>query len=207
MLELYGYPRSRSFRVLWALEESGLDYRYHPVDLLKGEGQTAEYLKLNPSGKVPLLVDGELALSESAAICTYLGDKHPESGLVPRPGTAERARYDQWCYFVLTELEQPLWTAGRHRFIYPDEKKVPAVVEIVPWEFGKAAAVLGKGLAGRDYLVGESFTMADILAAHTLNWARAFKVPHGIRALDDYQERICARAAFSRAREREDAAK
>ncbi len=120
MLEIYGTPRSRATRVTWALEELAVEYRYHPVDLLKGEGQKPEFRKLNPSGKVPVLVDGDLVLSESAAICAYLGDKFPESGLVPRPGTADRAKYDQWSYFLLTELEQPLWTAGKHRFVYPE---------------------------------------------------------------------------------------
>lgn len=207
MYDVYGMPRSRTTRVVWALEEIGADYRYHLVDLTKGEGQRPDFLSLNPFGKVPVLVDGGLVLRESAAICAYLGDKHPESELVPRPGTVERARYDQWSYFVLTELEQPLWTAAKHRFVYPREKRVPAVLELVPWEFGRAAAVLAKGLEGCDYLVGDSFTMADILAAHTLSWARAYKILHGNALLDDYEQRICGRAALARARERENEAR
>lgn len=206
MYDVYGMPRSRTTRVVWALEEIGADYRYHLVDLSKGEGQRPDYLKLNPFGKVPVLVDGDLVLRESAAICAYLGDKHPESELVPRPGTAERAIYDQWSYFVLTELEQPLWTAAKHRFVYPQEKRVPAILELVPWEFGRAAAVLAKGLKGRNYLVGDNFTMTDILAAHTLGWARGYKIPHGIALLDEYEQRISARAALARARERESTA-
>lgn len=203
MMDVYGYPRSRSLRVLWALEELGAAYRYHQVDLLKGEGHSREYLKLNPFGKVPTLVDGELVMSESAAICTYLGDKFPESELVPGPGGSERALYDKWSYFVLSELEQPLWTAAKHRFVYPEEKKRPEILDIVPWEFGRAAKVLDQGLQGRNFLVGDSFTMVDILAAHTLVWARAFKIPHDRPALDAYQERICSRAAYSQAKERE----
>ncbi|HEY5674092.1 MAG TPA: glutathione S-transferase family protein [Malonomonas sp.] len=203
MYHIYGMPRSRSTRVVWALEELGVDYQFHLVDLGKGEGQSPEFLKLNPSGKVPVLADGDLVLTESAAICTYLGDQHPQSELVPRPGTTERAEYDQWGYFVLTELEQPLWTIAKHKFALPKEKRVPAILEVAPWEFQRAAAVLAKRLEGRDYLLGNRFTMIDLLAAHTLVWARAFKVTHGFAGLDAYEQKICARAAFVRARERE----
>ena len=203
MYEVYGMPRTRTTRVVWALEELGVDYRYHLVDLLKGEGQYPEYLKLNPFGKVPVLIDGGLVLTESAAICTYLGDQLPGSELVPRCGTVNRGKYDQWCYFVLTELEQPLWTAAKHRFVYPKEKRLPAILDLIPWEFGRAAAVLAKGLVGREFLVGDSFTMADILAAHTLGWARGFKIPQGDPHLDEYEQRIRSRAAYARALKRE----
>jgi len=206
LYQVYGMPRTRSTRVVWALEELGADYQLHLVDLTKGEGQSPEFLKLNPAGKVPVLTDGELVLTESAAICTYLGDRHPESGLVPRPGTAERAEYDQWGYFVLSELEQPLWTLGKHRFALPKERRVAAILDVAPWEFQRAAKVLATRLDQRNYLVGDSFSMVDILAAHTLLWARAFKVPHGFASLDAYEQRICAREAFARARERENTA-
>jgi glutathione S-transferase len=203
MYQIYGMPRTRSTRVVWALEELGAEYQLHLVDLTKGEGQSAEFLKLNPAGKVPVLIDGELVLTESAAIITYLGDQQPQAELVPRPGTPQRGQYDQWCHFVLSELEQPLWLIGKHRFALPAEKRVPAILEVAPWEFQRAAAVLAKRLEGREYLVGDGFTLVDILAAHTLLWARAFKVPHGIANLDAYEQRICARPAFTRARERE----
>ena len=203
MYHIYGMPKTRSTRVVWALEELGVEYRFHLVDLAKGAGQSPEFLKLNPAGKVPVLTDGELVLTESAAICTYLGDRHPESELVPRPGSAERGQYDQWCCFVLSELEQPLWTIGKHKFALPKEQRVAEVLAVAPWEFQRAAAVLAKRLAGREYLVGASFSMVDILAAHTLRWAQAFKVAHDIEALDEYQQRISSRAAFANARARE----
>ena len=174
---------------------------------MKGEGQSPEFLKLNPFGKVPVLIDGDLRLTESAAICTYLGDKHPDSELVPRPGTAERGIYDQWCYFVLSELEQPLWTIHKHRFVFPKEKKVPQMLEVAPWEFGRALKVLTAGLGSREYLVGDSFTMADILTAHTLTWARVAKLDYGSSELEAYEQRICGRAALARAKEREKTAK
>lgn len=207
MYQVYGMPRTRSTRVVWALEELEAEYEFHLVDLMKREGQSPEFLKLNPFGKIPVLIDGDLVLTESAAICTYLGDKYPQSGLVPVSGTRERAIYDQWSYFVMTELEQPLWTIAKHRFSLPEEKRVPAILDVALWEFQRAAAVLADYLEGREYLVGAAFTMVDILAAHSLLWARAYKLPHNCERLDRYTQQISERAAFSRAREREAAGK
>lgn len=207
MYDLYGMPMTRATRVTWALEEIGAEYHYHLVDLMKGEGQSPEFLRLNPFGKVPVLVDGDLVLSESAAICTYLGDKHPESELVPPTGSGERAKYDQWCYFVLTELEQPLWTLHKHRFVFPEEKRVSQILEVAVWEFQRALAVFEQGLGEQEYLVGNSFSMADILAAHTLRWARAAKQKINSSQLQAFEQRICGRTALERAKQREQAAK
>lgn len=203
MYHLYGMPRTRSTRVTWALEEIGAEYCYHLVDLMKGEGQSPDFLKLNPFGKVPVLRDGDVLLTESAAICTYLADQNPETGLAPRVGTIERGKYDQWCFFVLTELEQPLWTIHRHRFVYPQDKKVPQMLDVAPWEFQRAINVLAEKLGQREYLVGDSFTMADILLAHTLIWARLYKLDFESLELEDYVQRISGRSAFARAKERE----
>ncbi len=199
MKTLYGMPHTRSFRALWALEEIGVDYRYQLVDLGKGGGQTPEFQALNPAGKLPVLVDGDLVLSESAAICTYLAECYPHKDFIPEPGTADRARYNQWCFFVLAELEQPLWTMAKHKFALPKKYRVREVLETAAFEFTRAAQVLDAGLAERYFLVGTSFSMADLLVAHTLNWARTFKVKHGIARLDDYLERMTQRQAWQRA--------
>lgn len=198
MITLYGMPKTRSMRAVWALEEIGVEYQFIPVDLVKGEGRTPEFLALNPGGKVPVLVDGDLVLTESAAICTYLGDRFPETNLVPRCGSAERGLYDQWCYFVMTELEQPLWTIGKHKFALPEEKRVPEIKDTAIWEFQRAAALLASGLGDKQYLLGDHFTMADLLAAHTLGWARSARIPHNIELLEDYRQRMMSREAFQR---------
>ncbi|MCC8988107.1 MAG: glutathione S-transferase, partial [Candidatus Contendobacter sp.] len=116
MFKVYGCPHTRSTRVVWALEEVGAEYEYQKVDLFAGEGRQPAYLALNPGGKVPALADGDLVLTESSAICTYIGDAFPASGLTPPFGSPERARYNQWCSFAVCELEQPLWTMAKHRF-------------------------------------------------------------------------------------------
>jgi glutathione S-transferase len=203
MMKVFGSPNARSARVVWALEEAGVDYEYVKVDLFKGEGRRPPYIDINPGGKVPTLIDGDFVLTESAAICTYIGDRFPASGLVPKVGTPERARYYQWCFFVLGELEQPLWTVAKHRFAIPAKWRVPAVIDTAVWEFSVAANVLDAGLGDREFIVGDCFTAADILVAQTLAWARAFQVPRGHERLETYADRLLSRPAVARARERE----
>ena len=204
MLTVYGCANTRSSRVLWALEEAGAEYEYVAVDLRAGAGWKPEYLALNPGGKVPTLVDGEMVLTESAAICTYIGDRFPASRLTPPVGSLERAHYDQWCYFVLSELEQPLWTMAKHLFALPERRRVPAVLDTARWEFAVAAKVLAAGLGRREFIVGDHFTAADILIAHTLTWALAFELPLEPERLKTYVEHLLARPAWARVHEREE---
>ena len=199
-MKLYGFPRSRSTRVLWALEECGLDYEYVHVDFASGAGRQPPFIDINPYGKVPALVHEDGVLTESAAIVSFLGKKVPEAGFVPEEGTRARALYDQWCFFVIGELEQPLWTLGKHRFALPKKWRVPEIKETALWEFKNAAKVLAKGLDGRDFLVGDQFSFADLMVAHTLSWARSFKVPFPDESLDAYADRILSRPALERAR-------
>lgn len=206
MIKLYGYPRSRSTRVVWMLEELGVDYEFIKIELLEGAGQAADYLKIHADGKVPAIDDDGFVLTESAAIVTYLGDKYSASDLVPEPRTQQRAKYDEWCFFILTELEQPLWTIGKHTFVFPEDKRVSAILDIAHWEFLKACKALEKNLAGKEFALGDKFSAIDILLAHTLRWADAFGVPSGSKALDDYRDRISARPSFDKVTSRESAA-
>jgi glutathione S-transferase len=203
MLTVYGCANTRSTRVVWTLEETGAEYEYVPIDLRAGAGRQPDYLALNIGGKVPTLVDGEFVLTESAAICTYVGDRFPDTGLVPLVGTRERARYNQWCYFALSELEQPLWTIAKHRFALPERRRVPAVLDTAGWEFAVAAKVLAMGLGGEAFIVGERFTVADILIANTLAWARAYKLPLEHDNLQAYTARLWDRPALAKAQQRE----
>ena len=206
MIQLFNYPDTRGLRVTWMLEELGQEYEYKLVPFGSNRFASEEYVKVNPAGKVPAIRDGDLVLTESAAIVTYLGDKYPEKNLVPPAGTAQRAKYEQWCYFVLSELEQPLWTKGKHKFILPPDKRVPAVFETAEWEFQKALNILNQGLDGNRYILGDTFSAADILIGHTLSWARTAKQPVELQNVTDYAEMLLGREALQRARAREAAA-
>lgn len=203
-LTLYGCPNSRSLRAAWALEEAGAEYDYKTVDLFRGEGRQPAYMALNPAGKVPLLITPEGPLSESGAILLWIAEHFPAAGLMPSAADAAlRAQCLQWCFFVLTELEQPLWTIARHRFVLPAERRVPAIEPTAVWEFDRAARRLALGLEGREVLVGERFGIADILACHTLAWARSARVPIAPALLDAYLDRHFERPAAQRARSTE----
>jgi glutathione S-transferase len=205
-LRLYGFPNTRSARALWALEEAGVEYTYVHVDLLKGEGRRSPFLEINPGGKLPALVDGNLILTESAAICIYIADKVPAAQLAPAHASPERAKFHQWCFFALSELEQPVWTLSKHTFALPEKYRVRAIMDTARWEFGRAANVLAAGLGEREYIVGDSFTAADILLANTLNWARARSVPIEHATLNAYADRMLARPAWKQALAKEQAA-
>ena len=203
MIQLFNYPNTRGLRVTWMLEELEADYEFNLVPVGNSGFGSEEYIKINPAGKVPAIRDGDLVLTESAAIVTYLGDKFPDKKLVPPAGSAARAKYDQWCYFVLSELEQPLWTKGKHKFMLPRDKRVPAIIETAEWEFQKALMILSQGLDGHRFILGDTFSAADILIGRTLSWARTAKQPVELQNVADYADSILGREALQRARTRE----
>lgn len=205
MIKIYGFPYTRSTRATWALEEAGAEYEFVPVNLAKGEHKKPEFLTVNPGGKIPALVDDGLVLTESAAICTYIGERFPASGLVPL-GITDRAHYYQWCFFAMSELETPLWTMAKHTRLLPENLRVPAIAESCVWEFQRAAALLAKHVEGRAFAIGDQFTAADILLGGTLNWARKGDIQLASPVLEAYADQMAARPALLRARAREEKA-
>ena len=206
MFTVYGHPNTRSTRVTWMLEELALPYEFHLIDFKKGDSRSPEFLAINPSGKVPALVHDNTALLESASIVAYLGDITEEPKLVPTAGSIERALYDQWSYFALCELEQPLWTIGKNKFALPADHRCPEIFPTAQWEFQQALNLLSSGLGEKTYILGETFSAADILIAQTLFWAIAFKQPIEQKNLRAYVDRIKTRPALARASSREAAA-
>jgi len=202
MFTLYGNGQARSFRVLWALEEANVEYIYHTVNFGSGDGPlgalSEEYKKINFQGKVPTCVDGDTVLTESAAIINYIAALYPEEKLAPLDDVKLRSRYDEVCFFVLSDLEQPLWSNGKHQFALPEERRVPEVLNTTRWEFTQSLRALEQFLQGKKYIVGSSFSMADILVAHTLNWAINFNFEMPVE-LQEYKDRMYGRHACKRA--------
>ena len=204
-MKLYGYRNGRTFRALWALEEAGAQYEYVEVDLMRGEAREPKFLEMNPAAKVPVLDDGGTIITESAAICMHVAEKYPQSRLMPPAGTNERSQCYKWTSYVLTELDAPLWTIAKHRFALPRERRVPAVIDTASWEFRTAVKILAAGVGDRPYLVGDCLTVADIVAGHTLSWAKSARLALGDQ-LEPYLDSLLGRAAAVRARERAQAA-
>ena len=197
-MKLYGYRNGRTLRALWTLEELELKYEYVEVDVMRSAGQQPWFLKINRGGKVPVLDDGGTVITESAAICLHLAEKHPERSLLPKAGIERTACY-KWISFVLTEMDASLWTIAKHRFGLPAERRVPAVIETAGWEFRQAVKILAADLGDRSYLVPDRFTVADIVAAHTLLWARSARLAFS-DSLSTYLDRLLTRPAAVRAR-------
>lgn len=202
MIKVHGYPNTRTLRVTWMLEELGLEYEYHFVDMMKGEARAPDYLAINPGGKVPALEHDGGVLTESGAIVNYLGALKPDSELIPQTAY-RRAIYDQWCFFAMAELEQPLWTIGKNKFALPKEVRCPEIIETAAWEYQKALGLLSEGLGEHEYILGEQFSAADILVGHCLFWGMAFKQPIKQANLTAYMGRVGARPALAQARKRE----
>ena len=169
-MKLYGFGPTRSLRAEWALNEVGADYEFIQVRPLAGEQLTPEFLALNPAAKVPVLVDGDVIVPESAAIVFYLAEKFPQSGLMPADLAARAAAY-RWVMFTMTELEQPLWRIARNTFLYAEESRQPTDVAIARQEFTAMAAVLDKHMRDREFIVGDRFGVADCVTAYIVDWA------------------------------------
>src|SRR3989454_6424430 len=111
-----------------------LDFESVKVDLRKAEPRRREFLAVNPAGKVPVLVDDDLVLSESVAIVLYLAEKYPQKGFLPADLRA-RAEVNRWLLFTATELEQPIWRIARHTHQYPIEKRLAAEIPLARQDF------------------------------------------------------------------------
>ncbi|AKM02319.1 glutathione S-transferase family protein [Burkholderia pyrrocinia] len=191
-MKLYGFAGTRSQRALWGLKELDADFEFVSVNLLAGEHKRPEFLRINPAGKVPVLVDGDRVIPESAAIVLYLADKFPEKALLP-VDPAQRAQAYRWVMFAVTELEQPLWRITRHTFLYPPEKRSPADIELAREDFGTMAAILDKHLEGREFIVGDTLTVADCVTAYLIDWASECNLIEPFPQLRAYLDRLYAR--------------
>ncbi len=194
-MKLYGFGPTRAARCLWLLRELDVPFEYVRVDLSKGEHRQPAFLAINPYGRVPVLQDGDLTIRESAAICIYLADRFSSGVLIPPPGTHQRARHDQHVFFTVAELDAPLWRQRLHEVMYADERQIPAEVQNARLDFRAAATVLQGELGDGPFLLGESFTAADVIAAHTLYWATWTDLLEGFPALQAYVARCTVRPA------------
>ncbi|WP_417626025.1 glutathione S-transferase family protein [Pararhodobacter aggregans] len=188
---LIGAASTRAGRALWMLEELGVPYEHVGV-----KPHAEEVTRHYPRGKVPvLLVDGE-PLTDSTAIIQYLADAHGR--FTAAAGTLDRARQDAMLHLILDEFDAVLWTSARHSFILPAERRVPAVKDSLRWELSVNQASLVRRMGDRPFVTGDDFTVADIVLAHCLIWARAAKFEITEPALQDYAKRIAERPAFQR---------
>ena len=191
-MKLYEFPPTRSIRPRWVLQELGIPFESRIVNLPAGEHRSPAFLAINPAGKIPVLVDGDLVVNESAAIVLYLADKFPERKLMPTDPSG-RAEANRWLLFVTTELEQPLWRIARNTSLYPEDRRQPSDVAIASEEFRAMAAVLERHMQGRRFVVGDTVTVVDFFTAWTLDWANENHLLDQCPTLHAYMERMYQR--------------
>ena len=197
MIKLYGVPGSRAMRCLWMLEELGVPYE-NVKTMFGPDCRTEEYLKINPNGRIPALVDGDVTLWESLAINLFLARKY-DKGLWPR-SVAEEGHTYKWTLWAMTTAEEPVVTALMHRVIFPESQRDVAKGDDAAQRATTPLAVLNGQLAGREYLVSSHFTVADLNVAAVVGWAPVVGVdmnafPHVAAWLG----RCHARPAYGRA--------
>jgi glutathione S-transferase len=192
MYKVLGLAATRTFRVLWVMEELGLEYEH-----LRYPPRAKEMLSVNPSGKVPALVVEDHVILDSVAIIQFLADKH--GGLTYQAGTIERGQQDSFTQFINDELDAVLWMAARHTFVLPEDKRVPAVKDSLKWEFAKSLKILEGRLGDNEFIMGDKMTIPDIVLTHCGGWAKAagFELSDG--PLRAYFKRMTKRSAYLRA--------
>jgi len=192
MMQLYWSPRSRSFSALWLMEETGQRYERVLTDISTGAQKKPEFLAINPMGKVPALKDGDVTVAEAAAICAYVAERYPDAKLAPPPGDPRRGKYLQWLFFAPSCIEPALIQIFT---------KIEVPTSTAAWgDATQVFDVLDKALEKGPWLLGETFSAADIVVGSGLNLAvRAFKMVPARPSFDRYIDACIARPAFQRA--------
>ena len=198
---LWGMGTVRQLRPHWMLAELGLDYEYFPVHPRSGETTKPEFLEINPRHKVPVLRHGDMAIAESAAIITYLGEAFPvPAGMhVPRDAVG-RAKLNEWCYFIMCELDATsLYLVRRHQGLKHLYGEAPKAVAEAKKNFCEQLGAVDSRIG--DTVLPEGFSVADILMGTCLDWAESEKIPLPGRA-SALHARLKQRPAYQAAREK-----
>jgi glutathione S-transferase len=197
-IKIYGPTASRAARALWMVNELGVPFEHIALEMK--DLKNPDYIKINPNGKVPAMIDGDLTLFESMAINLYLAKKYNKDGMWPS-SIEDQARAYQWSFWAMTEIEKLLLTILVDMFMTPPDSRNPAAVAEAQKAVAKPFKVLNGALQGHDYLLGASFTVADLNVASVCTWARLIKFDFApYPNVGSWLERCLSRPAFKAAR-------
>jgi glutathione S-transferase len=196
MLKLYHARRTRSARILWLLEELGAIYEVETCEFIRPE---SPFSQRTPSGKFPVLEDGEVVIFESGAILEYLLETRGDGRFAPGIGSPLRGVFLQWVHFAEATLMPPLSEMIRHTVFLPEENRVASVIADARQRAGVTLGVLERALEGQDYLLGNDFSGADIMMGCTLQYADWFGLLVEFPHIQRYFGRLKERPAFKRA--------
>ena len=193
-LTLFHAPNSRSCAARALLEELGVPYGLHVLDLKKNEQRAPAYLAINPMAKVPAILHGDALVTEQPAIFVYLADLFPQAGLAPAPGDPLRGPYLRWLAFYGSAFEPAITDLAM--------KREPTPPMMCPYgDYDTMLATLTAQLRAGPYLLGERFSAADVLWANALGWMTMFKLVPELPEITAYMNRVNARPAARRAAE------
>lgn len=196
-LVLYHHPYSRAATVVWMLEEVGVEYELRFVDLMAGAHKGPDIVALNPMGKLPILTDGDQVVTEVAAIGLYLADRYALGRLAPQPDDPLRGTYLRWSLFAPSVIEPGAMAKANGWTAKPSQ---------AGWgDYDAMIAAMATAITGRDYILGDRFSMADAIFGGTLRFMLRFKMLEPLPAFTAYAERIAARPALARAEARNNA--
>ena len=191
---LYHHPFSRAATVLWMLEEVGVEHELRFVDILKGEQKQPEIVALNPMGKLPVLTDGDMVVTEVAAIGLYLADRYAAGRLAPAQDDPARGTYLRWSLFAPSVIEPGSMAKAGGWAFKPGQ---------AGWgDHESMIRAMESAVGGRDYLLGDKFSMADVIFGGTLRYMLRFKLLEPTAAFTAYAERLSARPELQRAEAR-----
>jgi glutathione S-transferase len=197
-LTFYTHPYSRGRIARWMMEEVGKPYE--TVVLEYGTTMKAPaYLAINPMGKVPALKHNDVVVTEAAAICAYLADAFAELGLAPPPGDPRRGPYFRWLFFAAGPIEGAMAARALGASVAPEQKRMTG--------WGDTADMLNAletAVSGRDYILGDAFSAADVYVGASIGWGLQFGTIDKRPAFERYNERLQNRPANIRAREIDD---
>ena len=203
MIRIFHAPGTRSIRVVWLCEELGLEYEVVAVDFSAEYRASPEWRRLNPVGKVPVLIDGDLTMFESGAMLQYLLDRYGDGRLQPEAGTPDHAIYLQWCWFAEATFARPLGEIVNHRRALPEAEQSDAAIAEMQERSRLCIQALDQALADRPYLLGETFSAADIMTGYSLMLATDW-CPEDFRSnVAAYWQRLSERPGYVAAVARE----
>lgn len=185
-MQLYFNPQSRAVIAKWMLDECQAPYEIVPIDLQKGEHKAPAFMKINPAGKLPALVDGSARLFENTAIALYLADKFPQAKLAPCIDSPDRGRYLSLMVYATSQLEPSMGDALLNVETAPQRGWTP---------FEAARDAVEQELGDGPYLFGDWFTAADVMIGSMFIWKRLWKGPRERARIEAYVQRLLARPA------------
>jgi len=198
---LWGLGTGRTLRPIWMFCELGIEFELEPVQTRSAAMETPAFRALSPRGKIPLLEEDGLVMGESAAICLYLADRYRDHGVfAPEPGTRERALHDELCWFTMTEMDALLYTMRRHEGLPEIYGASEVAVKAARDYYQRSVEEMERRLSdGRPFLMGDAFSVADLLFKTCLDWAvMLYEIPLPT-ALGGYFGAVSARPAYSEA--------